>query len=111
MFFNDCFILLRLKKKTILKTVFAMKLIAIFLLATFMTASARGTAQQLNLSGRNVSLETLFGEIKKQTGYTFVYTEALMQKAKKVTIVAKNASLEAVLNECFKDQPLNYTIL
>ena len=57
------------------------------------------------------SLEQVFAEIKKQTGYTFVYTDALLQKAKLVSINAKDAALEKVLEDCFRDQPLTYSIL
>jgi TonB-linked SusC/RagA family outer membrane protein len=108
---NDCFILSRLRKNTVLKTVFAMKLTAIFLIAACLSANARGQTQQLTLSQKDATLKTVFKEIKKQTGYTFIFTEGQMQRAKKVTIVTKNASLEAVLDDCFKDQPLTYTIL
>ncbi|HMF70569.1 MAG TPA: TonB-dependent receptor plug domain-containing protein, partial [Flavitalea sp.] len=68
-------------------------------------------AQNLSLSGKNVPLETIFKEVKKQTGYTFVYTEDMLRKSKPVTIDISNASLQQALDICFKDQPLEYNIL
>lgn len=74
-------------------------------------ANASGHTQNLTLSHKNVPLETIFKEVKKQTGYMFVYTEVMLQKSKRVSIDIRDASLQQVLDICFKDQPLDYTIL
>ncbi len=100
-----------LKRKGIGKTLLMMKLTAVFLLAVCLNASANGFAQKVSVSEKNASIERIFKEIKKQTGYTFVYTEALLKKAKKVTLNLNNASLEQVLDVCFQNQPLTYSIL
>jgi TonB-linked SusC/RagA family outer membrane protein len=100
-----------LKRKGIGKTLLIMKLTAIFLLAVCLNASANGFAQKISLSEKNVSLEKVFREIKKQTGYTFAYTKALLQKAKPVTVSISNAPIEIVLDLCFQGQPLDYTII
>jgi TonB-linked SusC/RagA family outer membrane protein len=52
----------------------------------------------------------VFQELEKQTGYSFLYENKLLEKANKVTISLKNASLQQVLEECFKNQPLSYKI-
>ncbi|HEY1112620.1 MAG TPA: carboxypeptidase-like regulatory domain-containing protein, partial [Chitinophagaceae bacterium] len=88
-----------------------MKLTAIFLLALSLTASAAGNAQRVSLAEKNASLEKIFGVIKKQTGYTFVYTENQIRKANKVSVSVNDASLEQVLDLCFAGQPLSYTVL
>jgi TonB-dependent starch-binding outer membrane protein SusC len=111
MHFNDCCILPWFKQREGVKTLLIMKLTAILLLATALTASAAGKAQRVTLAEKNASLEKVFLDIKKQTGFTFVYTEAQVRKANKVTLSVSNASLEQVLDLCFKDQPLSYTIL
>ena len=59
----------------------------------------------------NVSLQKVFKEIKRQTGYTFAYTKSLLQKSKHVTININNAPIEKVLDVCFQDQPIAYTIV
>jgi outer membrane cobalamin receptor len=100
-----------LKRKGIGKTLLIMKLTAILLLAACLNATASGFAQKVSLSETNVSLEKVFWEIKKQTGYTFVSTKELLQKAKPVTITISNAPIEKVLDLCFQDQPLDYTIV
>ena len=55
-------------------------------------------------------LEKVFKEIHRKTGYQFFYQDELLQQAKKFDINVKNASIELVLELCFKDQPLNFTI-
>ena len=87
-----------------------MKLTAIILLTACLTASATGHSQ-ITISEKNVPLEKVFTEIRKQTGFYFFYEVELLKAAKPVTIDVKNASLQETLAECFKDQPLTYTIV
>lgn len=100
-----------LLRKGFFKTLLLMSFAAIFLLAICLNASAKGYSQQVSISEKDVTLEKVFKEINRQTGYTFVYTESLLKKGKKVSVTALNASLEQVLDVCFKDQPITYTIL
>ena len=86
-----------------------MKLAALLLIVAF-HVSARGVSQ-ITLSEKNVSLEKVFNAIEKQSGYVFFYDYAWLDEAKVVSIKVKNASLVEVLNECFEDQPLTYTII
>lgn len=88
-----------------------MNLTAIFILAICLHANAKGYSQKLTISHQNVPLQKVFKEISKQTGYTFIYTEELLQKGKKISISTNNASIEQVLKECFKDQSLTYSIV
>lgn len=99
-----------LKKKVISKLLTCIKLTTILLLAICMHASAKGFAQNISIPKNNITLHQLFREIKKQTGYTFVYKEALLDKAKNVSVNVTNASVERVLDECLKSQQLTYTI-
>ena len=93
------------------KTWLIMKLTAILLFVGLLQASAKGIAQKITLSEKNVSLEIVFKEIRKQTGYNFFYKVEWLQQTSKVTIDVKNASLVEVLDLCFKDQFLSYTIV
>jgi TonB-linked SusC/RagA family outer membrane protein len=93
------------------KLLLAMKLTAIILFAACLQVSARGDAQTVSISVKNASLEKVFQEIKKQTGYKFFYEGGILDEAKTVNVSVKNASIEDVLNLCFKDQPLTYTII
>ena len=67
--------------------------------------------QDITLSFRDATLDKVFKAIRKQTGYGFAYTDADLKRANKVTIEVSNSSLDNVLEQCFKDQPLTYTIV
>ncbi|WP_162852702.1 SusC/RagA family TonB-linked outer membrane protein [Dinghuibacter silviterrae] len=71
----------------------------------------RAAAQHVSLSLKNVPLEKAFQEIKRQTGYTFAYTESMLKKANPVTVECKNVTLEQALTLCFGNQPFTYTII
>lgn len=85
------------------------KLTALLLIVANFCANAK-TFAQITMSQRNVSLEKVFKEIHRKTGYQFFYKDELMKEAKKVDIDVKDASIEEVLNICFKDQPFGFTI-
>jgi len=88
-----------------------MKLTAIILLSVSLTASAGGYTQSITLSLKDVPLEKVFAEIKKQTPYTFVYYKEDLSNAVPVDIKVSDASIEAVLKICLARQPLTYTIV
>ncbi len=87
-----------------------MKLTAIFILVAFLQVSAKGFSQNVTLNEKNSNLDKVFTEIRKQTGYDFLYNTRLLKNTVPVTVNAKNSSLENVLNQIFKNQPLTYTI-
>jgi TonB-dependent starch-binding outer membrane protein SusC len=87
-----------------------MKLLIILLTATALHLSATGYSQKLTLSLRNAPLKQAFIEIRKQSGYDFLYDEAVLKNARNVTVIVKDASLEDVLQQCFRSQPLTYII-
>src|SRR6201999_2464287 len=70
----------------------------------------KANAQMVSLNEAGVPLESVFGKIKKQTDYTFVYTNELLKKAVPVTVKVNKATLEESLKLIFAGQPLNYTI-
>lgn len=86
-----------------------MKLVA-FITVVAIHVSANGVSQ-ITLSEKNVPLEKVFKASENQSGYVFFYDYALLSKAKRVSINVKNAPLIQVLNACFKDQPLTYSII
>ena len=87
-----------------------MKLTAILMLAFCINVHAKGYSQSVSLNEVNAPLDKVFKEIKKQSGYTFVYTRALLKKSNPVTVTVSNASIEQALDACFAQQPLSYTI-
>ncbi len=99
------------RRRYITKTVLVMKLTVILLTATFLNVSARCVSQNITFSGKDVPLESVFYSVKKQTGFVFMYKEAILKSSRPVSISAKNVPLEKFLQEIFKLQPLlNYNI-
>lgn len=92
------------------KTVLIMKLTAFLITIAFLQVHAAGHAQTVTLSRQHSSLEKIFKEIRKQTGYYFLYTDEQLSDADKVSLDVKDAPLQQVLDLCFRDQPLTYTI-
>lgn len=93
------------------KILLIMKWTAAFMLAACLQVSAAGMAQTVTLSGKQLPLEKVFREIRKQTGYLFLYDESILQIAKPVNIKVRRMPLNEALKECFKEQPLEYSVL
>ena len=98
------------RRRHLTKIFMVMKLTYLLLTAFMVQASAKGVAQHITYSARNAPIEQVFAEIKKQTGYFFLYTEAVLEKARPVTIEVKDMPLAKFLDEVFRKQPLVYTI-
>ena len=88
-----------------------MKFLAFFLLAACLQVSAKGYSQQVTLSVSDVPVWKVFKEIKKQTGYDFLYTDEMLKKTDRVTLSLKNSSLQTSVDECLRGLPLEYTIV
>ena len=93
-----------------IKTIRIMKLIAV-LLATCLQVSAKNAyTQNVTLKENNISLGKLFKEIRKQTNVNFFYADEVLKNAKKISINVQNSSVKDVLDFCFENQNLSYTI-
>ncbi len=92
------------------KTLLLMTGMIAFLLAAMLPVSATGFSQTVTIEKKNATLEQVFEELQEQSGYNFVFNSHVLAQAKRVTVHAKNATVEAVLTICFKDQPLTYVI-
>ena len=77
----------------------------------FFQVQAEDLPQDITLSFKEATLDKVFREIRKQTGYSFAYSTTDIKNANKVTIEVSNSSLNNVLSLCFRDQPLTYTII
>lgn len=87
-----------------------MKLTAILLIAACLQVSAKGYSQ-VTLSENNVSLQKVFKEIKKQTGYNFLGQEELLKNAGTVTVSLRNVSLQQAVEAILKEKMLTYEII
>lgn len=95
---------------TAYKLLLIMKLSIVLMIFTILQASAAGYAQKITLSQKDATLEQIFWSISSQSKYEFVYDATMLKEAKPVDVKFKNSTVESVLNRCFTDQPLTYTI-
>lgn len=87
-----------------------MKLTIVLLIATILQVRAASYAQSINLKVKNASLEEIFTQLRQQSGYNFLYDPSALEETNKVSISTSNATLKAVLDQCFKNQPVTYAI-
>ncbi|MEO6684994.1 MAG: TonB-dependent receptor plug domain-containing protein, partial [Dyadobacter sp.] len=88
-----------------------MKLTALLFLVAFMQVSAGVYSQTVRLNENNSGLEKVFNEIRKQTGYNFLYNNRLLKNTLPVNIRVNGEELKSVLDRVFENQPLSYSII
>lgn len=81
-----------------------------FFAVTPMQTFAQDTGAKFTLSLKKAPLSSVFKQIEAQSRYRIFYLQSIVEKAKEVTVELRGASLKEVLNEVFKDQPLDYSI-
>ncbi len=86
-----------------------MRLTAVIILVACLQVSATTCAQNVTLKQNRVALEEVLKEIKRQTGYTFLYSNETIKKANVVSVSFDRVPLQSVLNDLFKTQPLSYS--
>lgn len=94
----------------LLQLLLIMRLTIVILTATFLQVSASGFAQKISLSEKKADMKSLFRQIRKQSGYNFLYTEQQLQSAKPIDISVSRMELKAVLDKIFDDQPLTFSM-
>lgn len=62
----------------------------------------------VSLKTERATLKEVFMEIRKQTGYDFVYNNEVLERAKLVSIDVQDEVLEKTLENIFRNQPLAY---
>ena len=94
---------------TSLKFILKMKIIVAFLVLCFQL-QVSASAQSVTLNLENTSLKEVFRQLRKQTGYGFLYKEADLIGTKPVSISLTNKALKEALDKCLINQPLTYSI-
>ena len=74
-----------------------MKLTTILLLAACLQLAAKGYSQKVTLDLRDASLEQVCKEIRKQTGFQFLYDDYLVNLAGRITVRVKEVTVEEAL--------------
>ncbi|WP_412465900.1 TonB-dependent receptor [Pedobacter sp. KLB.chiD] len=87
-----------------------MKFTTIIVFCLSMQLSAKTMAQKVSLSVKDASLKTIFKEVRKQTGYYFIYSNEALSQSIPVSVQAKNLDLDKLLAIIFDHQPLSYAI-
>jgi TonB-dependent starch-binding outer membrane protein SusC len=94
----------------ITKTIRVVKITATILLIFSLHVAAKSVSQTITLSGKDIPLETILSEIKKQSGYFVLYTAELIKDAKPLTIDVKEEPLLQFLDETLGIQGLGYEL-
>jgi TonB-dependent starch-binding outer membrane protein SusC len=68
------------------------------------------SGSKVTLTLEKATLQTIFSAIEAQTPYRFVYTGEQLKETKPVSISVNGTSVENVLQICFQDQPVYYTL-
>ena len=87
-----------------------MKLTAFLLFAVFVSVSARSVSQTITFSGKNVSLETIFSAIEKQTGFVSLYDYHLITESAPISVSVEREPLSSFLSLVLNKEHLDYTI-
>lgn len=96
--------------KQMLRMTKIMKITTALFLVGCLQSMAAGYAQKVSLSEKDARIEKVFKEIRRQTGYQFLYTSKMVERARKLTLDVNNAPLNDVLDKCFEEQPFTYEI-
>lgn len=87
-----------------------MKLTTFLLLAVCLQISAKGVSQSITLSEKNAPLKKVLREVSRQSGISIVYDEGLLAKTNPVTVEAKGASVQEVMEAALRNQPVFFTM-
>lgn len=87
-----------------------MKLSSFFILAFCLQLSANARSQTITLTGKNLSLQKIFSEVKKQTGYIVFANKELLENTKAVSIDANRMPLQEFMNRALSGQSLSFIV-
>ncbi|ERJ57847.1 SusC/RagA family TonB-linked outer membrane protein [Sphingobacterium paucimobilis] len=97
--------------RALLRSIALGKRTTILLVAlAFAQMSMAAFAQRVSIKRKGMTLSQVFNEIKKQSNVDFFYNESLVKSNRSVDIDMQNATVQEVLDYCFRDQPLQYSI-
>ncbi|ERJ59909.1 hypothetical protein M472_14145 [Sphingobacterium paucimobilis HER1398] len=94
----------------IAKYVYYMKLTLFLFLMSLMAAFAEANAQRINLTVKKMPLKKVLVELSRQSGYTFVYGDAEVDRVNPVSVSLKDQTLIQTLDELLGPRSLTYHI-
>ena len=89
-----------------------MKLTILLLTGLMMTVSANSYSQKtkLNVNLNNTTIKDLFGYIEQNSEFVFLYRSEDFNTDKKVTIEAKDATVNEILDQALKGEKVEYDV-
>jgi TonB-linked SusC/RagA family outer membrane protein len=87
-----------------------MKLTTFMIILSLMQVSAASFGQKITLRDNDVTLDKLFRQIRKQTGYDLLISTTKVKNAKKIDVSFNNTPLVEVLETALKGTELTYSI-
>lgn len=93
------------------KYLLVMKLCTLLILLTLTQVHANTYGQLVTVVEKNKSIDAVFKSIEQQSSYHFFYNKTIFNPDQKVTINLANATVGQILDQCFKDLPINYKII
>ena len=97
-------------RRYIPKLLLMMKLITVILLASLMQVSAASFGQLVTLKEKNVTLEKMFNEIRKQSGYDVLLSTNKIKSTMTFHANFKNSTIEQVMDQILYGKDLTYII-
>src|SRR5688572_23079939 len=88
------------------KYLLIMKITTLILFVGLMHASATVFSQKVTIKSKNTTLQKVFTQISKQTGYNLFWSSQSIEDLPKVDVELENTSMEDALNAVLKGTPL-----
>ncbi|MEO7315731.1 MAG: SusC/RagA family TonB-linked outer membrane protein, partial [Ginsengibacter sp.] len=89
----------------------AMKIIVVILFALCFQVSGKGYGQKVSLDLKNVEIQTILKEVRKQTGYLFFYKNEELKNIGRVSIIVNNSEISDVMRIVLDKTPLSFQII
>ncbi|MCT4615841.1 MAG: SusC/RagA family TonB-linked outer membrane protein [Marinifilaceae bacterium] len=99
-----------LSKVKRLKNYSTIVFLMLFCLLFSSVAKADGSSQKYNLKLKQVKITEALKEIKKITGYSFIFNQKLINKSKLVDLELENKGIKSVMDQCLDGTGLDYNI-
>lgn len=97
-------------KKILLKMKLTLCVILFSLYSSLASVSYSQTTNTFSLNLEGVTVRAALEAIENQSDYFFLYSEKLVDVSRKVSIDAKEAGIENILDKIFKETDVSYTV-
>ncbi|WP_262250301.1 SusC/RagA family TonB-linked outer membrane protein [Parapedobacter soli] len=91
-------------------TLVTMKLVLFFTVFFSLGLQAKSSGQTVTLHVKSRPIKTVLDDLTKQTKYRFIYEHGLLKEAWRVTLEAKDLSLEEAMEQITEGLPLAYSM-